>query len=496
LKILHTYQKEQKNIKEVLEQVSQLFADHPDLLMEFTYFLPDAVQEQAKERLERAARESEARKSAKLQAQKQRKNNMGTNKGLPPALGGMGMGGAGMMGAGGRGQGTDIFGNQGGMSGMMGGGGMDQFAGLGGAGNQLAGHKRGRNDNKLGLGGLDPSQAAAFAHQQQQSYAMQQLAAAHGLDEAQLARMHPNKKQNLLMGQMGMGMGGMGAMMPSGGGPGQGGQGQQGGQRKQRKNKNQNEMIAAGQQGAHHGGQQQQQMMKGGKDLHLSVSAERRFFDQLKDALLSISRDHWAEFVKCLELFTDDKINKEELLKLVVDLLGEQGDLLNEFKRLLDNRMEYQENKEDIWFSVPLSEIDFTQCRKCTPSYRALPRDYPRPKCSERSEEEEKLLNDVVREKLNETEKQQIFLFFFISFLFLFLFRCLFSFLVGFHSDRIRGKLFFQTHAKESIRRIAFQVRRRAIRDRHGHRLEHEHDPSLGTVGRGNYEFETTQQQQ
>ena len=82
LKILHTYQKEQKGIKEVLEQVgasallsypplhthlstpphtcyiyiylyllheqqvSQLFADHSDLLMEFTYFLPDAVQEQ------------------------------------------------------------------------------------------------------------------------------------------------------------------------------------------------------------------------------------------------------------------------------------------------------------------------------------------------------------------------------------------------------------------------------------------------------------------
>jgi histone deacetylase complex regulatory component SIN3 len=46
LKILHTYQKEQKNIKEVLEQVSHLFADHADLLMEFTYFLPDAVQDQ------------------------------------------------------------------------------------------------------------------------------------------------------------------------------------------------------------------------------------------------------------------------------------------------------------------------------------------------------------------------------------------------------------------------------------------------------------------
>ena len=56
LKILHTYQKEQKGIKDVLEQVSLLFADHPDLLMEFTYFLPDAVQDQAKERLNRAAR--------------------------------------------------------------------------------------------------------------------------------------------------------------------------------------------------------------------------------------------------------------------------------------------------------------------------------------------------------------------------------------------------------------------------------------------------------
>jgi len=61
LEILHTYQKEQRSIKDVLEQVSQLFAEHADLLKEFTYFLPDAVQEQAKERLCRAARESEIR---------------------------------------------------------------------------------------------------------------------------------------------------------------------------------------------------------------------------------------------------------------------------------------------------------------------------------------------------------------------------------------------------------------------------------------------------
>jgi hypothetical protein len=61
---LHTYQKEQQGIKEVLERVSTLFADHPDLLKEFTFFLPDCVQEQAKERLHRAAAESEARQVA------------------------------------------------------------------------------------------------------------------------------------------------------------------------------------------------------------------------------------------------------------------------------------------------------------------------------------------------------------------------------------------------------------------------------------------------
>jgi paired amphipathic helix protein Sin3a len=45
LEILHTYQKQQRSIKDVLERVSILFKDHPDLLRDFTYFLPDAVQE-------------------------------------------------------------------------------------------------------------------------------------------------------------------------------------------------------------------------------------------------------------------------------------------------------------------------------------------------------------------------------------------------------------------------------------------------------------------
>ncbi|CAM9232388.1 unnamed protein product, partial [Discosporangium mesarthrocarpum] len=82
LEILHTYQKEQRGIKEVLEQVSTLFMDHADLLREFTYFLPDPVQEQARERLNRAAMESELRNAKK---QLQAKNSKhGQHMGAPP----------------------------------------------------------------------------------------------------------------------------------------------------------------------------------------------------------------------------------------------------------------------------------------------------------------------------------------------------------------------------------------------------------------------------
>lgn len=68
LEILHTYQKEQRGIKEVLEEVSVLFSEHPDLLREFTFFLPDAVQSEAKAQLEVVVKEAEERKRLKTAA--------------------------------------------------------------------------------------------------------------------------------------------------------------------------------------------------------------------------------------------------------------------------------------------------------------------------------------------------------------------------------------------------------------------------------------------
>lgn len=89
LEILHTYQKEQRGIKEVLEQVAALFADHPDLLKEFTFFLPDAVQEQAKERLHRAAAESESRMAAQARGETYEPGSSSSRHVMSPGYGGM-----------------------------------------------------------------------------------------------------------------------------------------------------------------------------------------------------------------------------------------------------------------------------------------------------------------------------------------------------------------------------------------------------------------------
>lgn len=127
-----------------------------------------------------------------------------------------------------------------------------------------------------------------------------------------------------------------------------------------------------------------------------TVSAERRFFDQVKDILSSTSRDSWTEFVKCLELFSNDYISKKDMFKLVQDLFGPTNtNLFEEFKALLFRRSAYDSSASDMWYAIPLSEIDFSQCLKCTPSYRALPKDYPKAVCSDRDAMEQSVLNDA-----------------------------------------------------------------------------------------------------
>lgn len=85
LEILHTYHKEQHTIKEVYEQVANLFHSHPDLLEEFTQFLPDPVASTppitAQTRTKKPARKKE--KEEKKQISKKHHHNRKKEK--PPA---------------------------------------------------------------------------------------------------------------------------------------------------------------------------------------------------------------------------------------------------------------------------------------------------------------------------------------------------------------------------------------------------------------------------
>lgn len=245
LEILHTYQKEQRGIKEVLEQVAHLFQDHPDLLKEFTFFLPDAVQEQAKERLHRAAADSEARLAAAQRAKLDKKVVDMTSE-----------------------------------------------------------HESARG-RKRKADVVDSSAPPIVLPAQPEAYIY-------------------------------------------------------------------------------------------------NSAVERQFFDTAREALAAYTRDGgqaWAEFLKCLDMYAQEILSKSEMFNFVEPLLGRRNNkLFEEFKRIISHagaKSIDQPNQEDSWYSVPLSEIDFTRCRKCTPSYRALPRDYPSPPCSDRSEEERKVLNDV-----------------------------------------------------------------------------------------------------
>lgn len=347
LKILHTYQKEQKGIKDVLEQVSQLFADHPDLLMEFTYFLPDAVQEQAKERLQRAAREAEARKMRNMQA---------GGKSLPPLPGG--------------------------------------GYGASGPGAATGKNKRGRQDPRTGSaammqGQFPANQNSMMFHQfQQQQQFMQR------------------QQQNQRPGQMNMKGQPQQMMATTGknksrrrgaegdipiGGPNMGFPNQ---------NMGANQNMSAGNRIG--GGQipmqmqmQMQMLPQPAQTHHHSTTTERKFFDQIKDYLYNISKESWQEFVRLLELYSQEVISKKDMFSLMHDLFGTAGtDLFDEFKCLMNARISYQANESNMWYGTPSSEIDFTQSRKCTPSYRALPKTYPVPVCSERGELEQSVLND------------------------------------------------------------------------------------------------------
>ncbi|KAI9922063.1 hypothetical protein PsorP6_000999 [Peronosclerospora sorghi] len=299
LGILHTYQKEQRSIRQVLDQVSHLFRDHPDLLREFTFFLPDAVQEQAKERLNRAAEKAQQRKDQMaLKAHK-----YGSSQGYPPS--------------------------------------SDRRDDRGSESPSSATMKSGRllGDDEEGYMKYGKKASGRTYKDEEHRFSGKTLERREKERERERNRAQYNQKRA---------------------------------KRRPYDGKERRTYLAI-------------------SDVLLDKE-EWSIFEKIKKILPS--RDNWREFLKCLELYSQEVLDRNEMLSLVRNLFGRHTDLVDEFDQLLCSHG-VQKTPKEIWPFIPLAETDLSQCRRATPSYRGLPASYPIPPCSHRSALEKQVCNDT-----------------------------------------------------------------------------------------------------
>lgn len=306
LAILHTYQKEQRSIRQVLDQVSYLFRDHPDLLREFTFFLPDAVQEQAKERLNRAAEQAQLRKDQRMAKPGKYGGRDGYSGSVyPPGQSGRGRDD-------GRGSG-----------------------GRGGDSPSTAAMKRSMNDDQGDDLRGKSKQAKIDYTPPSKGSVDRRTDKERERDRNKALFSHKRSK------------------------------------RRPYDTKERRQFLAL-------------------SDV-LIDKEEWSIFEKIKKILPS--RDSWREFLKCLELYSQEVLGRQEMISLIKNLFGRHTDLVEEFDSLLNSHGE-QKDPNEIWPFIPLAETDLSQCRRATPSYRALPASYPIPPCSFRSKLEKSMCND------------------------------------------------------------------------------------------------------
>ncbi|GER41363.1 paired amphipathic helix protein Sin3, partial [Striga asiatica] len=82
----------------------------------------------------------------------------------------------------------------------------------------------------------------------------------------------------------------------------------------------------------------------------------------------------------------------------VATLSEDHSDLLDEFTRFLpDTSAQGGKDKERYnlkYWEKSIQELDLSNCQRCTPSYRLLPKEYPIPTASQKSDLDAKVLND------------------------------------------------------------------------------------------------------
>ncbi|XP_061457107.1 paired amphipathic helix protein Sin3b [Rhineura floridana] len=140
--------------------------------------------------------------------------------------------------------------------------------------------------------------------------------------------------------------------------------------------------------------------LRGTKDLSVATVGkygslqEFSFFDKVRRVLKS--QEVYENFLRCIALFNQELVSGSELLQLVTPFLGKFPELLAQFKSFL--------GVKELSFASPMTdrsgdgvcrEIDYASCKRIGSSYRALPKTYQQPKCSGRTAICKEVLNDT-----------------------------------------------------------------------------------------------------
>ena len=142
-----------------------------------------------------------------------------------------------------------------------------------------------------------------------------------------------------------------------------------------------------------------------------------QFFDKVKAKLRN--KDTYNDFLRCLNLYIEDIISKQELVTLVEDVLYRHPDLMAQIKELVNQaesgiadfdlapdkvaaRLAKLREEEISKYYAPINELDLSACDRCTPSYRKLPSDYPKYECTGRKRCTDKAFKRILETVLND----------------------------------------------------------------------------------------------
>ena len=166
-----------------------------------------------------------------------------------------------------------------------------------------------------------------------------------------------------------------------------------------------------------------------------ATARDLEFFDKIKRHYRN-NEVVYQNFLKCLNLYNQEIINRKELLEIVTPFIGKSPELLHELHRILgveqvsqtpdgqiqtkikvehespkakmaspphtsprpstEVRPKVKQNPVDMsGVSINPHEIDFTNQKRLGSSYRALPLEHQNQKCSSRDPYTASLLNDI-----------------------------------------------------------------------------------------------------